>query len=323
MKVQFWGVRGSLPSSLDTYGWVGHFEKLMKQFFDSGFNSKSDINEFIKQNPPAAIGGFGAATTCVQVSDGPHTLIVDGGSGLKHLSDQLEKLGRISLHNEFHILMTHFHFDHILGLPFFAPHFIKGKKIHYYSVQPETEQIVRNLFKKPIFPVGFESLSADIQFHTLQPYKKTAINGFEVTAYKMDHPDPSYGFRIEKNNKVYAHAVDHEALRLTREQLGADAGLFEKADLLYFDAQYEEADMALKKGWGHGTCDRGFQVAATFGVQQILFAHHDPAFSIEDSWNHKKKAEASFQQHFSKNKLKWDFAFEGLIVEVKPRSNNH
>lgn len=316
MRVKFWGVRGSLPSSLDTFGWVGHIEKLMNEFFDSGFQNKKDIAKFMQQKAPTAVGGFGTATTCVEVSSGSQSIILDGGSGLKLFSDHLEKTGRLQSENEFHILMTHFHFDHILGLPFFAPHFTKGKKIHYYSVQSETEQIVRDLFKKPIFPVGFEHLSANIQFHTIKAYEKNLINGFQITAYKMDHPDPSYGFRVEKDDKVYAHAVDHEAIRVTREQLGVDAGLFEKADLLYFDAQYEEADMAIKKGWGHGTCDRGFQVATTFGVQQILFAHHDPSFTIQDSWNHKKNAEASFAKNFAKSQYSWDFAFEGQVIEL-------
>jgi phosphoribosyl 1,2-cyclic phosphodiesterase len=316
MKVKFWGVRGSLPSSLDTFGWVGHFEKLMKEFFDSGYKTKEDIANFIKEKPAPAIGGFGTATTCVEVRAGSQSIVIDGGSGLKFYSDHLEKSGLLQSENEFHILMTHFHFDHILGLPFFAPHFTKGKKINYYSVQPETEDIVRKLFKKPIFPVGFEHLNADIHFHVLTPYKKSVINGFEVTPYKMDHPDPSYGFRVENAGKVYAHAVDHESLRLNREQLGPDAGLFEKANLLYFDAQYEEADMVTKKGWGHGTCDRGFQVATTFAVKQILFAHHDPSFTIEDTWNHKKKAEASFAKNFKQTEVKWEFAFEGQTIEL-------
>ncbi len=320
MRVKFWGVRGSLPSSLDTFGWIGHIEKLMNEFFSSGFKEQKDISTFISKKPPAAVGGFGSATTCVEVTADSKSIILDGGSGLKFLSDHLEISGRIETENEFHILMTHFHFDHILGLPFFAPHFMKGKKIHYYSVQSETEKIVRDLFKKPIFPVGFEHLSANIEFHTIAPYQKISINGFDVTAYQMDHPDPSFGFRVEKGGKVYAHAVDHEALRLTRDQLGSDAGLFENADLLYFDAQYEEADMAVKKGWGHGTCDRGFQVAAHFRVKQVLFAHHDPSFSIEDSWVHKKKAEADFTNKFAKyftqNKLVWDFTFEGQVINL-------
>lgn len=316
MNIKFWGVRGSLPSSLSTQDWALHIQKLMGEFFEAGYQNKNQITEFFKSKPITNVGGFGTATTCVEVSSGQENLIVDGGSGLKNLSDHLEKSNLLSQKNEFHILITHFHFDHILGLPFFAPHFIKGKKIHYYSVQPETENIVRQLFKKPIFPVAFEYLNAEIHFHTIEPYKAHKINGFDVTAYKMDHPDPSYGFRIVKNNKVYAHAVDHEALRLTREQLGPDSGLFERANLLYFDAQYEEADMVTKKGWGHGTCDRGFQVATHFAVKQILFAHHDPAFSIQDSIEHKKKAQISFEKNFSKSDFSWDFAFEGQEIDL-------
>ena len=153
-------------------------------------------------------------------------------------------------------------------------------------------------------------------FHKIEPYKKYKINGFNVTAFLMDHPDPCYGFRIEDEGKIYAHAVDNEAIRTTKAQLGIDGGLFEDANLLFFDAQYDEEDMAAKKGWGHGTCDRGFEVALHFGVQQILFAHHDPSFSIKDIWIQKKKAELSFEKNFTNLKAKWDFAVEGQIIEL-------
>ena len=132
----------------------------------------------------------------------------------------------------------------------------------------------------------------------------------------MDHPDLCYGFRVEKHGKVYAHAVDNEATRRTKNELGIDSGLYENADLLYFDAQYDEADMSLKKGWGHGTCDRGFEICSSFGLKQILFAHHDPSFSIADSWRQKEKAAETYQKKFHQLNLKWDFAFEGQVVEL-------
>ncbi len=313
MRIKFWGVRGSLPSSLDPQQWSVHFEELMNQFFDEGYQKKTDVARFLQSKPKQVVGGFGTATTCVEISSSFGNLIIDGGSGLRSLSDSLPSHDSI---NEYHILMTHFHFDHILGLPFFSPHFTKGKKIHYYMVQPEGEKIIRDLFKRPIFPVGFEHLEANIEFHQIEAHQKSSINGFDVTAYLMDHPDPCYGFRVEKNGKVYAHAVDNEAIRTTKAQLGVDGGLFEKAQLMFFDAQYEESDMSIKKGWGHGTCDRGFEVAVHFGVQQILFAHHDPSFSIEDIGLQKKKAEISFKEKFPTLKVKWDFAVESQVVEL-------
>lgn len=316
MEIKFWGVRGSIPHSLDTNGWIGHIEKLFQEFFKSGYSRSEDVQTFLRQKHPAYTGGFGTATTCVEVKDNAQSILIDGGSGIKMKSDDLEALQ--SPPSEYHILITHFHFDHIMGLPFFSPNFKKGCKVHYYSVQSETEEIVRSLFKKPCFPVTFESLSAEIHFHKLKVYEKNQINGFSVTPYKMDHPDECYGFKIEKKSKVYAHAVDNEGLRRTREQLGADSGLFENVDLLYFDAQYSEEDMNYKKGWGHGTCNRGFEICTNFSVKQILFTHHDPAFSIEDSWNQKKKAEEIFGSQFKKinSQLIWDFAYDGLVVKL-------
>ena len=311
MLIKFWGVRGSIPHSLDTVSWVDHIEKVMQDFFKSGFSKAEQIRQFIKSKAPHEIGGFGTATTCIQVSDGDKSIIIDGGSGIKSISDEDENAT-----GEYHILISHFHFDHIMGLPFFLPHFKPDSKIHYYSVQTETEKVIRDLFRKPTFPVPFDSLSAEIVFHRLTAYEANNVNGFTVTPYLTDHPDPCYGFKIQKSGKCYAHAVDNEGLRRTKEQLGKDAGLYENVDLVYFDAQYSEDDMKTKKGWGHGTSDRGFEVCANFGIKQILFAHHDPAFSIADSWQQKEDTKKLYEEKYSELKLNWDFAYEGQVLTL-------
>ncbi len=320
MKIKFWGVRGSIPSSMMTQQWADHFKSLMHEFFQLGNTSPLQINAFVDNKSLPAIGGYGTGTTCVEVSDNGQSIIIDCGSGIKNLNDALMASGEIKTREEYHILMSHFHFDHIMGMPFFTPHFFKGKTIHYYSVQKETESIVKQMFARPTFPVTFESLQANIKFHTIRPYEKINIQGFEVSAYHLDHPDPCYGFRVEKNNKIYAHAIDHESVRMSQSDLGLDGGLFKNAHLLYFDAQYTESQMKTKQGWGHGTCDRGFQVAANFNIEQILFAHHDPAADLQTLIQQKKEAQLILNEKFFQLKLspqfKWDYAFEGQAVDL-------
>ncbi len=314
MKIKFWGVRGSLPSTIQPIHLKKRLQTVIHEFLKEGYSRIDQIDAFLDSQPLSDIGGYGSATTCVQVSDQLNSIIIDGGSGIKFLSDENAKL--IHARKEHHILMTHFHYDHIIGLCFFAPHFMRGHKIHYYSVQPECEKIVRDLFSKPVFPIPFDQLKAEIIFHRITPYEKFQVEGFDITAFEMDHPDPCFGYRVEKNGKVYAHAVDNEADRISEVDLDKDAGLFKNADLLFFDAQYEESEMLAKKGWGHGTFDRAFQLCENFKIKKAFLAHHDPSSSDEAISHLERKARRRFEENYAHLELRWSFAIEGHEEEI-------
>jgi len=314
MKVKFWGVRGSLPSSATVAETKDRFVSLLTSFVNSGYKTVSDIEKFVHKLSPIDINGYGVATTCVEVSSDDKRLIIDGGSGIKYLSDEMLKQPNDD--NEYHILMTHFHFDHILGLPFFHPHFKAGAKIRYYAVQNECEDVIKSLFNKPVFPVGYDLLKSDIEFITLKPHQKVQINGFDVTPYLLDHPDPCYGFRVEKDGKSYGHAVDTEAVRVTEFALGEDAGLYKNVDLLFIDAQYLEEMMTTKKGWGHGTFQRAFNLSHRLGVKQVFLAHYDPSDSYADIQGYKIKAQEVFERDFKNAKFIWNLAYESQEIEL-------
>lgn len=321
MTVKYWGVRGSLPSSLSPEQWASHFEQVMHRFFRQGHKTAEDISRFLKAETLTQIGGFGTHTTCVEVKTSAGQIIIDGGSGLKSLGDKMMAGPCGKGQGKVHLFLTHFHWDHLLGLPFFAPHFIKGNEIHYYAVQPELEDVVRNKFRKPLFPVSFEMLGAKIFFHRLEPRKPQKVFDMTVTPYQLDHPDPCWGFRVEVGGKAYAHCVDTEGTRITQEQLGADRPLYTNANLMYFDAQYTLPELAEKANWGHSASELGLDLAFQENIQQVIFAHHDPGASIEQIERLKKETQEYYDLKTKKASgklptVKWQFAHEGLTVEI-------
>lgn len=283
--MKFWGVRGSLPSD----------------------QSQT----------------FGVHTTCVEVKSGQDRLIIDGGSGLRNLGESLLR-SPTKGQGEFHILMTHFHWDHILGIPFFVPHFFPNTVIHYYAVQPELAEVVKLKFQRPMFPVPFESLPAKIHFHTLKPRTAVEINGFSVTPYLLDHPDPCWGFKISRNGKVYSHCVDTEGVRKTKEELGEDLAIYQNADVLYYDAQYTLPELQEKASWGHSASQIGLQICMRENTKHLLFGHHDPGATedhLRDLINQTQRHHDQLLKEYAEKGLplpitRWQFIKQDYEIEV-------
>jgi phosphoribosyl 1,2-cyclic phosphodiesterase len=225
---------------------------------------------------------------------------------------------------EVHILFTHFHWDHLVGLPFFSPIFIPGNRIHVHAVQPELRDVFQTLFKKPYFPVSLENLGANIEYHRLEPRKSVKFGDLSVTPYALDHPDPCWGYRFERNGKVFSHCVDTESTRVTREQLGPDLPLYQGVDLMIFDAQYTLLETVEKVNWGHAAASLGLDIAMREGVRKVVFMHHDPASSDEKIF----LAESQARQYYNSqlkardksrsdlHPVDWLFGHEGLVLDL-------
>ncbi len=321
-SIKFWGVRGSLPSSPPPSVWAQHIEGVLKNFFTAGNHRADQVVPYIRGMEEPVVGGYGSATTCVELNYGNDQIIIDGGSGIRSISEGILKGTATRKKGPYHIFMTHFHWDHVIGLPFFVPHFIPGEEIHYYAVQPELESLIRGLFKKPYFPVPFEALQAKIHFHVLEPRKPIKVGEFKVTPYQLDHPDPCWGYKVEVAGKSYAHCVDTEGTRVTQEELGADLPLYQDIDLMYFDAQYTLPELAEKANWGHSAAQVGLEIAFREGIKRVLFAHHDPGARTDHVLELRRQtreyyeavAKASAANNEPIPAVTWDFAHEGLEV---------
>ncbi len=254
MRIKFWGTRGSFPNRLSaedmTFCWQN--------------------GKYIQEND------YGSDTTCIEImGDTDKSVIIDAGSGITRLPFMSS--------DEFHILFSHLHWDHLHGLNFFVPIYVPGKKIHLYGVHEELEASVKTLFNGINFPVEYGQLGADIEFHPLKVYEQVEIQGLKVTPFLLDHPGKAYGFNIEHGGKRISTAFDTEFIRSSPKDLGEDHAFYQNLDALIFDAQYKLKEVVRDKmNWGHASPDFGVDLALRERIPMVIMTHHDPAVSYKE-----------------------------------------
>jgi phosphoribosyl 1,2-cyclic phosphodiesterase len=240
LQVRFWGVRGSIPT------------------------------------PLAANLGHGGNTSCVQIldpSDPAITFIFDAGTGIHTLGPSLV---HDAVHN-IHLFLTHFHWDHIQGLPGFVPLFVPHNTLTFYSShgRHELRRVLQAQMAAPYFPVEFDHLTSTRHFEHLE--RTTTINGLTIEPFALHHPGGATGFRISRGNSTIVYATDHE-----HGNPAADARLLAaatNADILIYDAQYTPEVYPHRIGWGHSTWLEATKLANAANVQQLVLFHHDPHHS--------------------------------------------
>lgn len=209
---------------------------------------------------------FGGSTSCYQVSSGGETLLLDAGTGL---------LRAVPADGPVHIVFTHCHIDHVLGLPLFPALFSSGREVHLYGRTREglslQEQIGR-LFSPPLWPVGPEAYPARIFFHELELPQR--IGAFTVSGMETAHPGGSLVLKVSAGETALVYATDFDHAGGAGDRLAEFA---QGADLLLYDAQYTESEYAVKASYGHSTAEAGMDVRNKSGAKQLLLIHHDPA----------------------------------------------
>lgn len=249
IKIKFWGVRGSIPTP--------------------GVN-------YIK---------YGGNTPCVEMQIPNNQLFIfDAGTGIRELGNVLNKReGKLKAH----IFLSHFHWDHIQGLPFFVPSYIKGNEIVIHGMDLQAarlDEIISNQMESIYFPVKLQSLAADIRFQLLADGSND-IEGAMVDALYINHPGQAMGYVVSFGNTKICYFTDNE---LVPAWIDKTSGLKYKpnrremilksirdADLLIHDAQYTDEEYKLKVGWGHSSLSEVLQLAKDGKVKRLALFHHD------------------------------------------------
>jgi phosphoribosyl 1,2-cyclic phosphodiesterase len=221
---------------------------------------------------PGAELSAGGNTACLEVCAGDTRIILDAGTGLRALGN--ERMAGGPRHST--ILLSHLHWDHVCGLPFFTPVYVPGHRVEIATgpngVLP-LEDAIRAMFRAPFFPVDFADLGGQVTTRELRSNERFTIGDIEITMARLNHPDPVYGYRLEHDGHSIVYATDTEHFACvdpTLKKLAAGA------DILIYDSQYTPEEYPSKVGWGHSTWQAGAELARAAGVPQLVLFHHDP-----------------------------------------------
>ncbi len=272
IRLKFWGVRGSTPTpQLDNLS-------------------------------------YGGNTSCLELRlPDNQSIIFDAGSGLRNLGATLLKESA-GANLDLKVFLTHFHWDHIQGIPFFAPLFLPGNRVTFHShTNGSLEEVLEGQMARPYFPIDLASVAAKREFVELES-KPMSFSGITIRPFPLNHPQGAVGYRIETGRSVIVYATDLEHGHPKLDSVLRDYA--SGADLLVYDAQYTPEEYVKYRGWGHSTWVQALNVARDAHAGKLLLFHHDPSHNDAFLDTIGESARQEFDQVAP--------AREGSVIEIEP-----
>lgn len=283
MKIQLWGVRGSLPSPISNQEYTGKIRGILDMAVLKGLNKSEDIDTFISSLPDELRFICGGDTTCVTVkSDSGKLYIIDCGTGLRRVGNMLMEEDCAIGKGVLSIMITHNHWDHIQGLPFFRPIYVPGNILNFYSPYKNQQALLENQMSSPYFPATFQGTPSIKNYYNIESALKTPLkleDDLEVSIYPLKHPQGSYAYKFCQDGKIFIFATDTEFTGETIEKIDSKTNFFKNADLLVLDSQYTLDEAFLKVDWGHTSYTMAVNCAINWNVSKLIMTHHEPAYS--------------------------------------------
>ena len=277
--VRFWGTRGSLPVALTAAALRGRLVAAVRGARGLALASERAVEDYVDSLDFALAGTFGGHTSCVEIeTGGPDYVLCDLGSGVRPFGEAAIARHGPRTPQTYHIFMSHVHWDHIMGLPFFAPAYIPGNRVRIYGGHVDLEAALRRQMDPPSFPVDFDTMRADIEFVHLPPGIRHEVAGMTVTTLRQRHAGDSYGYRFERGGRTVAYTTDSEHKLTEAAETRSFVDFFRDADLVVFDAMYSLAEATtVKADWGHSSNVVGVELCQLAGVAHLCLFHHEPA----------------------------------------------
>ena len=352
LKVRFWGTRGSIPVALTAAQVRDKVAAVLRESRVRPLQDDAAIEAYLDSLPFHAAGTYGGHSACVEIdTGGPEYVLCDLGSGVRAFGQAAMARHGPGAPQTYHVFMSHLHWDHIMGLPFFTPAYIPGNRLIIYGCHAQLREAFVRQQAEPSFPVDFSVLGAHIEFVQLTPGVPRQVAGLTVTAKQQLHAGDSYGYRFEQQAEprleqstaqaggqeggqgdgqgreppgaahgavkrvVYSTDSEHKLEDVTHTQGFVD--FFRDADLVVFDAMYSLADaISVKEDWGHSSNIVGVELCQMANVRHLCMFHHEPAF--DDAAIARVLADTRRFEEITRSStpLRVTAAYDGLVIEL-------
>lgn len=278
MIIKLYGVRGSLPAPLLNRDLRSRLREILRLAVEYQLNSVDRIDPFLDDLPDYLSFTTGGDTTCITVRRNEELFIVDAGTGLRVLGDELLPGPAGQGKAVIHMFFTHTHWDHIQGLPFFKPLYIPGNEIHFYSPLPDLEERLAYQTDERFFPMPFHRTASKKFFHRLDGELEIRP-GFLIDTYPLKHPGGAFAYRFREAGRKFVFATDVEFTGNDLLDRDDHLNFFRGADLLILDAQYTLDESFMKIDWGHTSYSMAVNCAVHWKVKNLVLTHHEPAYN--------------------------------------------
>ena len=313
MNIKFWGVRGSIPTPLTPHQVRAKISAAVQRITAADLQSSDSREKFLASLPSWIFGTAGGNTPCVELTTANNQKIIfDAGSGIR----QMGKSSVLSESLHYNMFFSHFHWDHIQGLPFFDFAYNPNVTIDIYSPFDDMAKYLSDQMVSPYYPVTWEALSKKINFHVVKPGQELQIDDVKINLVRMNHPGGSYSYSVVENGHKFVYATDVELTNddfdVNNEELKA---VFYGADAVVLDSQYTVEEALRKANWGHSAFCFAVDFAVAWKIKNLYLFHHEPTYD-DKKLNSILESARWYSKYIAQGEIKVHLAVEGRELRL-------
>ncbi len=316
MRIKYYGVRGSLPTPIHPRAFEKRVKQVVALIVKNNAGRGLTLKEIFNKLPLHLKSTYGGNTPCIFLQIGNSNIILDAGSGIRNLGIDLMSGDFGKGNGRALFFFSHTHWDHIQGLPFFVPLFIKGNEFEFFYGMDDLEERLRGQFDPRYFPIDMDYMQARKTFSVLQPDNKRNFGDFSIRVLRQNHPGNSFAYRIEAGGKIFVYSTDVEFNDKNYDQLHKAIDFFKGADVLTFDTMYTLEEALNKIDWGHSSIQIGTDIAHHGNIKKVVLFHYDPTYSDERIHRMVEIGKSYKNKLYPKSDIEIVASYEGLELQL-------